>query len=376
MNTGHRHAPFGQRAGLVERHTAHGRQALQVCASLDEHARARGGGQRRHNRHGSGDDQRTRTRHHEQHQRTVEPLAPSPGGQRQGFNRGDGRRYQRNHRSDDDHRGCVTTRKLIHKRLNGRTPGLRLLDQMNDARDRAVGREVIHADIKGAGAIDGPGKNGVARRLVCGPRFAGDWRLIHGRLPVCHRAIDRHPITGLHQHQVPHPQLGDGHTYDLPLAPDQRVGGSDVHHVADGAARTRKAQRLEPLRNAEQPDDHRRLEPLAESDRAQYGDHHQHVDVEDTLLEGPPRMLRGDLCCQRGGDTKGRGGHPGRPGGGHTPLEDRADADQSSRNQQGVVHRRARHHTRDRRTRRRAARVAHRASSTCFRASRSSPITW
>ena len=57
-------------------------------------------------------------------------------------------------------------------------------------------------------------------------------------------------------------------------------------------ARAIEALRLEPLRRREQRHDHRRLFELADRDRADDGDDHQHVDVERAALDRLPRALR------------------------------------------------------------------------------------
>ena len=71
--------PAGQRAGLVERDHAHRGRSLEVDAALDQHAPPRRAGQRRHDRHGRRDDERARTRDHQQDERPVEPVAERPG---------------------------------------------------------------------------------------------------------------------------------------------------------------------------------------------------------------------------------------------------------------------------------------------------------
>ena len=53
-----------------------GGQPLEPRAALDEHALARRGGQRRHDRHRRRDDERARARDDQQHERAVDPGAP------------------------------------------------------------------------------------------------------------------------------------------------------------------------------------------------------------------------------------------------------------------------------------------------------------
>ena len=71
-----RSSPAGQRAGLVERDAAHVGQLLEARAALDQHALARRGRQRRHDRDRRRDHQRARARDHQQHQRAIDPDVP------------------------------------------------------------------------------------------------------------------------------------------------------------------------------------------------------------------------------------------------------------------------------------------------------------
>ena len=161
-----------QRAGLVERDAADAAGPLEVRAALDQHALPRRAGQRGDDRHRRRDDERARARHDEQHQRAVDPRLPR---RRQAS----GGTTATSDRQDDDRRR-VDAREALDERLRGRALRLRLLDEMDDARQRRVAAEPRDADVERAAAVDAAGEHLVARRLVHRQRLAGDRRLVDG----------------------------------------------------------------------------------------------------------------------------------------------------------------------------------------------------
>ena len=132
------------------------RPARSRCsAALDEHALARGAGQRRDDRHRRRDDERARARHDEQHERAVDPRRASPVKSE--------RRHDGHGRRQRDDRRRVDAREALDERLRRRALGLRPLDQVNDARQRRVAPEPRHADVERAAAVDRAGEHLVAR---------------------------------------------------------------------------------------------------------------------------------------------------------------------------------------------------------------------
>ena len=89
--------------------------------------------------------------------------------------------------------------------------------------------------------------------------------------------------------------LRDRHALERRAAPARDVGGRVRDQRADGVAGAIEAAPLERLRQREEDDDRRRLDPLADERGADDRDGHQHEHVEAAL----PR--RGDGAAQRGG---------------------------------------------------------------------------
>ncbi len=112
-DVGHLRPAVGQRAGLVEGDGPDLGRPLQVHASLDQHAPPRRAGQRGHDGHRRGDDERARARDDQEHERPVEPGTERlPERQRGHDGNGDGR---------GEHR-----RRVVRWRTARRTPATAL----------------------------------------------------------------------------------------------------------------------------------------------------------------------------------------------------------------------------------------------------------
>jgi hypothetical protein len=86
----------------------------------------------------------------------------------------DQRRHEGQHGREQHDCRRVAAGEAIHERLNGRPLALRMLDQMDDAGQRAVGGQPPRFDLESAGAVDGAREHLVAGVLVGGPGLAGD----------------------------------------------------------------------------------------------------------------------------------------------------------------------------------------------------------
>ena len=262
-----------QRAGLVERDAAHRGRALEVRAALDQHALPRRAGQRRDDRHRRRDDERAGTRDDQQHERAVDPRSA-----RRRRTRAAGATASATARAD--HRRRVDAREALDERLRRRPLRLRLLDQVNDPRERRVAAEPRHAHLERAAAVDGAGEHLVAGRLVDRQRLAGHRRLVDGARARHDLAVERNLLARLDDDDAPGSRASRRRrAARLPRrgpAPRRR----QIHQRADRESRALERPRFERLRDGEQEDDRRGLGPLAERDRAGRGDEHQDVDVE------------------------------------------------------------------------------------------------
>ena len=280
---GHGNAAVRQRPGLVERDTSHGREPFEGRAALDQHPAPRGAGDRRHNRNRRRDHQRTRAGDDQQRERAVGPhseFAPTRVGAGNDNRRHDGEERRENH-----HRRRVAFRKAIHECLDRGAAALRLLDEMNDARERAVGRRPRRADLERAGAVDRARINFVARGFLDWQRFASHRRLIERRVTRHDDAVSGESVAGPHDDDVAGLDVARRHAQLVVAAAHQRVGGRQSHQRSDRAAGPPDAPRFEPLRRAEQPHDRGRLTPFAENRRTDHGEHHQRIDVEGSGLQ-------------------------------------------------------------------------------------------
>src|SRR6185503_13282953 len=86
--------------------------------------------------------------------------------------------------------------EAVDRLLRGSLAPLRLLDEMDDARQGRIARGTSDADHEGAGTVDGAGEAVVAGDLVGGDRFAGDGALIDGGDPFEDDAVGRDALAG------------------------------------------------------------------------------------------------------------------------------------------------------------------------------------
>ena len=232
---------------------------------------ARRGGERRDDRHRRRDHERARARDDEQRERAIAPRRRTRPPAADAAD--DERRHDRDDDREHDDGRRVAPREPIDERLHRRAPALRLLDEMDDARERAVGRRPRRLDLERARAVDRPANTVVARHLA---RPATTRRSpAPGRPPT--RPATTTPSTGTRSPgrtttTSPTTTSPTG-TWTLAPSPRARSPSSAPASSSDRIARRARSmlQRLEPLRDAEQPDDGRGLEPVAERDRAGHG---------------------------------------------------------------------------------------------------------
>ena len=125
-----------------------------------------------------------------------------------------------------------------------------------------------------------PGKHLVTGGLVHRQRFAGDRRLIDVASPRDDLAVERDLFAGRTRTISPTRPRPWRLASRRPSRRTHGFGGCQVHQRADRLARAVHAAGFEVLREVEQEDDRRRLRPLADDERAEHRDRHQHVHVE------------------------------------------------------------------------------------------------
>ncbi len=288
--------PERESARLVERHTPDACGAFEMDAALDQHALARGAGERGDNRDRRRDDERARARHDQQHQRAVDPRVPEATEHKRRRD-GDGDRKQQ-------HRGRVDTREAFDERLRRRALRLRLLDEMDDARQRRVAADVGDAHIERATAVDGAREHGVSRELLHRQRLAGNRRLIDRALAGDDDAVERNLLAGADDEDHAH---GDALDIDSAIAgrvADERVGRREIEQRAHGVARAFERPCLERLREREEKDHRRGFRPLPQRDGANGRHQHQDVDVEQPHTERDEGLPHGQQCASDDRDAQ------------------------------------------------------------------------
>ena len=231
-----------QRAGLVERDAAHGRQPLERGAALDQHALARRRGQRRHDRDRRRDDERARARDHQQHERAVDPRTPDCAPQQSGGT-------SATIAASASTAGVYNAREPLDERLARRALRLRALDEMDDARQRRIARAAASTRTsRGAPRpLIVPAKTSSPGDFVHRQRFAGHRRLVD----VARHPPRRAPSSGIfspgaHDHRRrprgcrPPPRAA---SIGMRRIADERLGRRQVHQRADRRPRARSIAR-------------------------------------------------------------------------------------------------------------------------------------
>ncbi len=163
-------AALCERAGLVERDDSQGARLLQMHTALDERAVARCVADGGDYGDGRGYDERAGAAHDEQYERAVEPWQ-----ERLAESRGDERHEHRGH----EHRRRVVSGEGVNKSLTRRLLLLRLLYELDDARQRRVTREPSHLHLQVTPAVDSASEDVATRSLLYREALSGDGRLVH-----------------------------------------------------------------------------------------------------------------------------------------------------------------------------------------------------
>ena len=198
-----------QRAGLVQRHGLEQPRLLQMNPALEQQSASRAGRQRTDDGHRRGNHQSTGAADHQQHQRLVDGIQPTPAEQQratQGHCQRQ-RKYQRR----------VHGGKAIDKALRRRAAVLGFFHRMDDAGQRGVLSRGRAAHLQHAGTVDGAGKHAVARPLVHRNALAGDGRLVDRAVPRRDHAIQRDALAGLHPQHGTRLDLLDGQRAPLAI---------------------------------------------------------------------------------------------------------------------------------------------------------------
>ena len=224
-------------------------------------------------------------------------------------------RRQHGHRErDHEHDGRVDAREPIDERLARRALRLGALHQVNDPRQRRVAPEARDDHVERAAAVDRAGEHLVAGGFLDRKRLARHRRLVDVAVARCDAAVERDLFPGPDQHRVADRDVVDRDAHFAAVAPDERLGGREIHQRADRAARAIHRPRLEQLGEREEEDDRGGFRPFAEQRRPGHRDEHQHVDVEHAGPHGDDRAPCGIQTAERDREHEGDPHHRGRRG--------------------------------------------------------------
>ena len=265
-------AADGERAGLVERQCAGEAEILQVCPALDEHAVPGRLRDPRQDCGGGAQRQSTGRGRYEQGHATVEAELPGPQAQQRRHDDEQDVRHQ-NERHEDP---LEALRELLRRGFLR----LRLGHQGHDPVQGAIADGARGRDLERPVAIHRAGKHLGPLGLVDRHGFAGDRRLVHGRLSLQHGAVHGNPLGRPHQHHGACHHLLDRHL----------VFASVSHHPCDtrrqlaqspnGMPRAVQRVVLERVRQGEQEEQERTFRPFAERRRTAGSHEHEQIDVE------------------------------------------------------------------------------------------------
>jgi hypothetical protein len=188
LQSDHRGAAFGQRAGLVDDQGVDRLQALQRFRVLDQDARAGAATDADHDRHrggeperaGAGDDQHRHRRDQGECEARL-GAEQRPGGE--GGDRG------------GDHQRHEPAGDAVGEALDRRARALGLGHHLHDAGEQRLGADLLGAHRKGAGLVERAAGDLGAGRLGHRHRFTGHHRFVDGAATFEDDAVDRYALA-------------------------------------------------------------------------------------------------------------------------------------------------------------------------------------
>ena len=134
---------------------------------------------------------------------------------------------------------------------------LRLLDEVDDLRERSAGADACGAEAEGAGLVDRAADDLVALTLLDGDAFAGDHRLVDSRVAIDHNAVDGDAVSGTDDADVADLDLVGRDLGLDALAEDEGALRLQSHEVADRLGRAAAGDGLEIATEHDKRDEQR-----------------------------------------------------------------------------------------------------------------------
>ena len=203
---------------------------------------------------------------------------------------------------DDDLR--VLPLEPLDEQLGRRSAFLRLLYELNHAREDGLTRATSHGDAQRAVSVDRACEDVVADTLVDGHGLARDRGLVDRGRPIDDRAIGRDPLARPDDDDLADRDCLRAHALLSAVSCHDRILRVDRHEGLDVALRPRARVALERPARREDEDEQCAVEPVPDERSAEGGDDHQEVHVQLSVLDERPRAVDGlpvsaeDVACR------------------------------------------------------------------------------
>ena len=203
-------------------------ERLDRSGALDDHAVAGGAREAGHERDRRREDQRARRGDHNDRQRPDGVAADRP------------REASGDHRRGEKEPGVPVGHP--HER---RAVRLRLLDQAHERRISALRRGPVGANVKRGAGVRRPAQHRHSRPDRDGQRLAAQRARIDNSLGPDDGPVDRHDLSGSHDHDVARLDPGDGHLLELVADTQLRDLRGALNQRRELTARARRRDVLE-----------------------------------------------------------------------------------------------------------------------------------
>ena len=283
------------RAGLVEHDRIGFRQRLEILAALNEHADLRFCADTREEAERHGNHERAGAGGDEHRQRAVQPDRKRAEAQKR-------RQYRHEDREHKDDRR-VNARKAGDELLRVALARRGFLDHAQNAARGRIFKRARDAEHEPCAAVHAAGKHAVARRDLHRHALAGQRRVVDVGAALGDHAVERDALIRVDSDHFVHRNRGRRNDLLGAAAEHARGIGPHLRQRSDAAAGAAFGDLLRTLAEVEQDRDGRRLAELAEAERHDDRDRHQHVLGEIQLDEVLHAVDKNAVARKHGGEA-------------------------------------------------------------------------
>ncbi len=277
MHCGHGEGAFGQRAGFIEDDRLDLSQRFKVVGALDQDAFAGGRADAAEEAQRDGDHERARAGDHQEDQRAVDPFAPALFEEQR-------RNDSEQHSGDNDRRG-VDLREAGDEILGAGLVVGGVLHQFKNAGHGRLTVRLRHADLQHAVQVHGTAVDIVTDFHALRHGFTGQRGGIQAGFAFLNHAVQRNPFARLDEDQVIDRDLFGVDFLNLIAVDAVRVLRAEVHHRGNGFTGASHGVILEELADLIEEHNGDSLREIAQGQRAEGGDGHQEILIEDLSVK-------------------------------------------------------------------------------------------